>query len=70
MEDTQKTTYGWYLDITPNHMFSLDGYPVDEKRGLPLCGKHGNQLEQKELVLFDGEVTEASPPDHCWLCED
>jgi len=70
MEAINETGYGWYLDITPNQMFSLDGYPIDGKRGLPLCGKHGNQLEQKEVVLYDGEATDASPPNRCWVCED
>ena len=31
---------------------------------------HGNQLEQKEVVLVDGEAAEAAPPDHCWGCEE
>ena len=69
MEEMSRTGFGWYLDLTPNQMFSLDGYPVEGKRGLPLCKVHGDKLEQKEVVLFDGEATEASPPDHCWVCE-
>ena len=59
-----------YLDITHNQMFSLDGYPIEGKRGLQLCREHGNQLEQKEVVLFDGCATEASLPDHCGVCEE
>lgn len=45
-----RTGYGWYLDITPNKMFSIYDYPIDGKRGLTLCGKHGNTLKQKEVV--------------------
>ena len=59
----------WYLDITPNGMFSLGDYPIPGKDGVPLCQKHGKQLEMKEVVLFDKEATEANPPDHCWVCE-
>lgn len=61
--------FGWYLDITPNQMFSFDGYPIEGKRGFPLCKKHGKQLEVKEVVIFDREATDASPPDYCWVCE-
>ena len=57
--------FSWYLDITPNLMFSLFKYPIAGKDGLPLCEKHGRQLELKEVVVFDKEVTEASPPDLC-----
>ena len=46
-------------------MFSLGGNPIPGKDGLPLCELHGNQLEVKEVVLFDQEATEASAPDHC-----
>ena len=64
MEEIYKTGFGWYLDITPNQMFSLDGYPIDGKRGLHLCREHGKQLEQKKVVLFDDEAAGVAPPDH------
>ena len=63
-------TFAWYLDLTPNQMFSLYDYPIPGKDGLPLCEEHGRQLELKEVVLFDKEATEASPPDHCWVCKE
>jgi hypothetical protein len=50
MEEMYKTGFGWYLDITPNQMSSLYAYPIEGKIGLPLCGEHGNKLEQKEVV--------------------
>ena len=56
MTEQSGKQFSWYLDITPNQMFSLYDYPIEEKRGLPLCGEHGNQLEQKEVVLFDDEA--------------
>ena len=59
----------WYLDLTPKKMFSLDDYPIPGKYGISLFQEHGNQLEMKEVVLFDIEATEVSPPDHCWVCE-
>ena len=37
--------FSWYLDITPNEMFSLYDYPIPGKEGLPLCEKHGKKLE-------------------------
>jgi hypothetical protein len=58
-----------YLDITPNQMFSLYDYPIPGKRGLPLCEKHGKQLEQKELVILGREAKEVLHPEHCWVCE-
>jgi hypothetical protein len=58
-----------YLDITPNQRFSPYDYPIPGKRGLPLCEKHGRQLEMKEVVVYDKQGTEAFPPDHCWVCE-
>jgi len=61
--------FAWYLDITPNYMFSIGGYPTPGKDGIPLCQEHGRQLEMKEVVLYDAEATEAFPPDHCWVCE-
>jgi hypothetical protein len=57
--------YAWYLDITPNRMFSLYEYPITGKNGLPLCEPYGSQLELKEVVIFDRVATKASPPDHC-----
>jgi hypothetical protein len=64
----QQMEYAWYLDITPNRMFSLGNYPVSGKDGLPLCEPHGRQLELKEIVLYDKIAPEKSPPDHCWVC--
>ena len=55
--------YAWYLDITPNQMFSLYEYPIAGKTGLPLC------VEQKEVVVYDRETTVKVPPDHCWVCK-
>ena len=65
-----RTGFGWYLDLTPNQMFSLYDYPIPGKDGLPLCKQHGAQLEMKEVVLFDKEATAASSPYHCWVCEE
>jgi len=62
--------YAWYLDLTPNRMFSLyDDYPTLGKSGLPLSELHGLHLEMKEAVARDNEATEKSPPDHCWVCK-
>ena len=61
--------FAWFLDITPNRMFSLYEYPIPGKDGLPLCEQHGKQLEQKEVVVYDKEASEKSPPDHCWVCK-
>ena len=60
----------WYLDLTPNQMFSLYEYPIPGKCGLPLCAEHGRKLELKEVVLYDPKATKASPPDHCWVCSE
>ena len=62
-------TFAWFLGITPNGMFSLYEYPIPGKNGLPLCEEHGQQLELKEVVLYDKEATEIALPDHCWVCE-
>jgi len=43
----------WYIDITPNQVFSLYDFPIPGKSGLPLCQEHGRQLELKELVAMD-----------------
>ena len=59
------TQFSWYLDITPNELFSLYDYPVPGKDGLPLCEEHGKKLEMKEVVILDREATELSPPDPC-----
>ena len=61
--------FAWYLDITPNQMFSLYEYPILGKRGMPLCIEHGLQLEQKEVVLYDEVATKKASPDHCWVCD-
>ena len=57
--------YYWYLDITPNEMFSLYDYPFQGKDGPPLCEKHGKKLEMLEVVIIDREATELNPPDSC-----
>jgi hypothetical protein len=62
--------FAWFLDITPNGMFLLYEYPISGKYGLPLCEEHGQQLELKEVVLYDREATEMAPPDHCWVCTE
>jgi len=69
MTENAVPLFAWYLDITPNQMFSLYEYPIPGKTGLPLCSEHCRQLEQKEVVLYDEYATEASPPDHCWVCD-
>jgi hypothetical protein len=62
--------YAWYLDLTPNRMFSLyDDYPTPGKTGLPLSELHGKDLKLKETIVCDNEATEKSPPDHCWVCK-
>jgi hypothetical protein len=70
MSNYPNKTFSWYLDITPNQMFSIYHYPILGKAGLPLCEEHGRQLELKEVVLFDKVATEMAPPDHCWVCEE
>jgi hypothetical protein len=60
----------WYLDITPNQMYSLYEYPIPDKDGKPLCEQHGWQLELTEVVIYDGEAAEKAPPNHCWVCKD
>ena len=71
MDDGNRVNnFAWYLDITPNQMFSLYDYPVPGKSGLPLCEEHGRQLEKKEVVLYDKQATELAPPDHCWVCKE
>jgi hypothetical protein len=59
-----------YLDIIPNGMFSLYEYPLAGKDGLTLCAQHGQQLEEKEVVLYDKDAMEKSLPNHCWMCEE
>jgi hypothetical protein len=49
--------FAWYLDLTPNRMFSLYDYPSSGKDGLPLCEQRGRKLEMKEVVLYDEEAT-------------
>ena len=60
----------WYLDITPNEMFSLYDYPIQGIDGLPLRKVHGNKFEILEVVIFDREATELSAPNQCWVCGD
>jgi len=62
--------FAWYLDLTPIQMFSMYDYPIPGKDDLPLCEVHGRQIELKEVVLFDKAATEASPPNHCWVCKE
>ena len=57
--------FSWYLDITPNEMFSLYDYPVQGKDGLRLWEEHGKKLEMLEVGFFDREATELRPPDPC-----
>jgi len=57
MSQSAKNKFAWYLDITPNQMFSLYDYPIPGKSGLPLCEDHGRQLELKEVVLLDNAAT-------------
>lgn len=68
--DVGKNQFTWYLDITPNQMFSFYDYPIPGKTGLPQCEEHGRQLEMKEVAMLDMVATEIDPPDHCWVCED
>jgi len=68
-QENSKMNFAWYLDLTPNQMFSLDDYPIPGKRGLPLCEKYGRQLEMNETAIYDKELTQTNPPDHCWICK-
>ena len=49
--------FSWYLDITPNEMFSLYDYPIPGKDGLPLCELHSKKFEMKEVVIIDSEAS-------------
>ena len=62
--------FSWYLDLTPNQMFSLYKYPIPGKDGLPLYEEYGKQLEMKEVVLYNKEATDISPPFYCWVYKD
>jgi hypothetical protein len=63
-------TFAWYLDLTPNQMFSaFYAYPLPGKIGLPLCQEHGRWLDLKEAVVYDDEATQISTADHCWVCQ-
>jgi hypothetical protein len=65
------STFAWYLDLTPNQMFSaFYAYPIPGKTSLPLCPEHGRQLELKEVGVYDDDATMVSPPDHCWVCRE
>jgi len=61
--------FAWYLDTTPNQMFSLYDYPIPGMDGIPLCEQHGRQLELKEVIVYDKDATELAPPNHCWVCD-
>jgi hypothetical protein len=63
-ESPMPSAFAWYLDLTPNQMFSLYAYPIPGKRGLPLCQEHGQWLELKEAVVYDEEATRVSTADH------
>ena len=52
MGNNSRSMFAWYLDITPNEMFSLYDYPIPGKSGLPLCQEHGKQLEIMEIVVL------------------
>jgi hypothetical protein len=68
---TPSSTFAWYLDLTPNQMFSdFYAYPIPGKTGCHSAWSTGRQLELKEVVLYDEEATLVSPPDHCWVCRD
>jgi hypothetical protein len=60
--------FAWYLDITPNRMFSLNLYPIEGKDGIPLCEAHGKQLELKEVVVYDTDTTSKHTAPFCWVC--
>jgi hypothetical protein len=49
-------------------MFSQYNYPIQGKDGLSLCEEHVDKLEMLEVVIFDREAIELSPPDPCWGC--
>ncbi len=68
--EKSEVKFSWYLDLTPNQMFSLYDYPIANKSGLPLCQLHGRQLELKEVVVLDQVATKKAPPDHCWVCKE
>lgn len=65
MNNPNNIEFAWYLYITPNHMFSLYKYPIIGKAGLLLCEQHGDQLELKEVGLYDEESTMLAPPANC-----
>jgi len=44
-------------------MFSQYNYPIQDKDGPSLCEEHGDKLEMLEVVIFDREAIELSPPD-------
>ncbi len=46
-------------------VLSLYDYPIPGKDGLSICKIHGKKLEMLEVVIFDREATELSPPDPC-----
>jgi hypothetical protein len=44
MSKITKNNFAWYLDITPNQMFSLYEYPVSGKNGLPFAKSIASSL--------------------------
>jgi hypothetical protein len=52
--------FAWYLDITPNQMFSdFYGCPIPSLRGLPLWQEHGKQLEQRLVSQYEESAINA-----------
>jgi hypothetical protein len=65
------SAFAWYLDLTPNQMFSdFYAYPLPGKSGLPLCQEHNQWLKLKETVVYDEEATRVSIANHCWVCQE
>jgi len=54
--------FAWYLDITPNEMFSFGDFSIADKRSIHMCQEHGMQLEMKEVVVLDQIATEMISP--------
>jgi len=44
-------------------MFSQYNYPIQDKDGPSLCEEHGDKLEMLEVVIFNREAIELSPPE-------
>jgi len=61
--------YHWYLDITRERFYSVRGYPFLHRDGIPLCKRHGDELELDECVIPDREADAVKLADYCWKCE-